>query len=276
MLFRSRLIERFMSHRLSAGYLAQFFFCRAVSTSHACIYYSLWLKQWAQFNLRHKDAQEHFSAAYFQKKKSLSMVWIFCCTIKKRLHWLLSINGSLTNLFISLWFTAISWSFTVIHEGAPSNPFWAKHHMPMSADIRGALRPESLPATKLNGFVLIFFFFFLTPCSRLKVTALGDSARPFAIPAARCAPTEGRAASAFCPTICKCCPCPPDPPELNLSAPEQPQKTLPHGRREEGGGRGRRGNVARTWKMEGRGERKIKGKMRAAGTGCGAKRQRTI
>lgn len=161
----------------------------------------------------------------------------------------------------------------MIHEGAPSDPFWAKHHMPMSADIRGAPRPASPPATKLNGFGLMFF---LTPCSRLKVTALGDSARPFAIPAARCAPIEGRAASAFCPTICKCCPCPPDPSELNLSSPEQPQKTLLHGRREEGGGRGRREDVARMWKMERRGERKIKGKMRAAGTGCRAKRQRTI
>lgn len=37
------------------------------------------------------------------------------------------------------------------------------------------------------------------------------------VPAAWCVSTKSCAASAFCPTSCKCCPRPPDLPELNLS-----------------------------------------------------------
>lgn len=55
--------------------------------------------------------------------------------------------------------------------GALSNPFWAKHHMPMSAQIRKALGPASSCPESMD---LCWFHL----CSRLKVTVPCDSAWP--------------------------------------------------------------------------------------------------
>lgn len=58
-----------------------------------------------------------------------------------------------------------------------------------------------------------FSVFFL--CLQLKVVTLHG----LTIPAAHTVLTQGHAVSAFCSAICKCCPCPLDPRELNLSTP---------------------------------------------------------
>lgn len=71
------------------------------------------------------------------------------------------------------------------------------------------------PTTRLNGFE---FFSAHGSRSQFSVTLHG-----LAIPVAHCVLTEGHAVSAFCRTICKCCPCPLDLPELNLSTRTAPE-----------------------------------------------------
>lgn len=71
LLFQSRLIERFMSHRLSAGYLAQFFFFaeQFLAAMHAFIIATGSSNELKLISHTHKHAQKHFSAAYLKKKK---------------------------------------------------------------------------------------------------------------------------------------------------------------------------------------------------------------
>lgn len=121
----------------------------------------------------------------------------------------------MVNLFIWLWFV-ISWAITE----TLLNPCGGKHRMPTSA--QGGYGDLANPPRRV-----------FSPCSLFKVAPPHDSAWTHN---SCSAPAEGRAASAFCPTICKCFPCPPDLTELHLSTRTAPQARCAAPRR----GRGER------------------------------------
>lgn len=116
------------------------------------------------------------------------------------------------HLFISQCCSAISWAFIIIHEGLRLIHFEQNTICQWAHTLRRAPRPESPCPDPMD------MCWFLSSAhgsrSRFFVTPHG-----LVIPAAHCVHTEGCAASAFCPAICKCCPCPLDLPELNLSTP---------------------------------------------------------
>lgn len=271
LLFHSRSIERFMSHRLSAGYLPQFFFfflLQSASTSHACIHYSHWMKQWAQINLKHKRAFLSWLATkeIGKQRKNLSAaqnLWLFF--FLNKLRWWMSINSrhdKTANLLISRWFAAISASFTPIHEGHrlicfEQNTICRRAHWGLQAGDRAQWIP-------------VDFFFFSLSLSLLTAQGHSLSAtrwRPF------CDSCGTRSKAVLpqlsCPTNLQMLPLPSATSlELSLSTPpKRPQKS-PSAWQREDGGRGGGGGVGGSggggggdiWKMEGRRKERLRKK----------------
>lgn len=147
-------------------------------------------------------------------------------------------------------FLSVSLQYSVRNNNswwALSDPSRVEHHMLLCA-------PDSVRPCKHSMGLSRFFPSLHESRSWFSVTPHG-----LGFPDARCVLAKGRAVSAFCPASCKCCPRPPDLPELSLSG-HMPLQHVDNYRYRE-----------RIKKTDKKGKKESERKKREAGVGCGAK-----